>query len=330
MNKYEELVPKSDQILDKERTLLCSGITDPDEEYLNYLKEIGYVVQKHNCLESINDYILCHLPNVLLLDMDGLEDTAIQVTKRLKENPMTYTMPIIIVLGKRDLVKEVQVLEAGAEDFVAKPFPPQVLAARIHTSIRRNFRLQISNPLTGLPGAIYIEEQVTNRLEKTHPTAMCYADLDYFKAFNDKYSYNRGDNVIRILATILNEGVTMFGREKDFVGHIGGDDFVMIVEPDCVDKVCQYVTINFDTLIPFQYDEEDMDRGYILSVNRQGETMQFPLMTVSIGVVSNENKEIKTYLNMTELAAEMKEFAKSISKSPDIHKSTYRLDKRVD
>jgi diguanylate cyclase (GGDEF)-like protein len=243
---------------------------------------------------------------------------------------MTYTSPIIIVLGTRNLVKEIQVLDAGAEDFIAKPFPPQVLAARIHTSIRRNFRLQVSNPLTGLPGAIYIEEQASRRLDHNSPVAMCYADLDYFKAFNDKYGYNRGDNVIRILATILNEGVSMFGRKGDFVGHVGGDDFVMIIHPDTIDKVCQYVTKNFDTLIPFQYDEDDMDRGYIQAVNRQGETMDFPLMTVSIGVVSNENKDIKTYLDMTELAAEMKEYAKSISKSPDVQASTYRVDQRQD
>lgn len=328
--KFEQLIAQDAQLLEKPRTLICAGITDPDELYLDYLRDIGYIVERCECAKSINDYILSHIPNVLLLDMDGLGNSAIQITKALKENPMTYTMPIIIVLGKRDLIKEIEVLDAGAEDFLTKPIPAQVLAARIHTSIRRNTRLKISNPLTGLPGAIYIEEQSTKRLEKNEPIAMCYADLDYFKAFNDKYSYNRGDNVIRILATILNEGVSMFGEKGDFVGHIGGDDFIMIVHPDCLDKICQYVTINFDTLVPFQYDENDMEQGYILSINRQGEPMHFPLMTVSIGVVSNQIKKVKTYLEMTEFAAEMKEYAKSVSKSAAEKRSVYRVDQRTE
>ena len=329
-HRVEELISREAQILEKPRTLICAGITDPDELYLDYLKDIGYIVERCECAKGVNDYILSRIPNVLLLDMDGLGNSAIQITKALKENPMTYTMPIIIVLGRRDLIKEIEVLDAGAEDFLTKPIPAQVLAARIHTSIRRNFRLQVSNPLTGLPGAIYIEEQATKRLEKNQPIAMCYADLDYFKAFNDKYSYNRGDNVIRILATILNEGVSMFGEKGDFVGHIGGDDFIMIVNPDYLDKICQYVTINFDTLIPFQYDEEDMEQGYILSINRQGEPMHFPIMTVSIGVVSSKTKKVKTYLEMTEFAAEMKEFAKSVSKSATEKRSVYRIDQRTE
>jgi diguanylate cyclase (GGDEF)-like protein len=330
LDKFEALIPKKEQLLEKKRTLLCIGLTDSEDAYLSYLQELGYEIEKQDGEKEVNDYIRSHIPNVLLLDMDGLGESAIHITRTLKENPMTYTMPIIVVLGRRDLLKEIQVLDAGAEDFIAKPFQAQVLAARIHTSIRRNFRLQVSNPLTGLPGAIYIEEQTTKRLLDNIPTAMCYADLDYFKAFNDKYSYNRGDNVIRFLAKILNEGVSMYGNTGDFVGHIGGDDFIMVIDPDKIDKICTYVTRNFDTLIPFQYDEIDMARGYILSTNRQGEDMRFPTMTVSIGVVSNQNKMIKTYLDMTEVAAEMKEYAKSISKSEDVHKSTYRVDQRSD
>ena len=221
---------KDEQHLEESRTLIAVGISDPDETYLDYLREIGYILEKRSNPEKLYEQIIAQIPNVLLLDMDTLGNHAIQIAHKLKDNPLTYTMPIIIVVGNRDTEKEIQALEAGAEDFVAKPFLPEVLAARIYTSIRRNIRLQISNPLTGLPGAVYIEEQTTKRLERGASIAMCYADLDNFKAFNDKYGYNRGDNVIRILATILNEGVGMFGTPGDFVGHIGGDDFVMIID----------------------------------------------------------------------------------------------------
>ena len=321
-------ISKEAQTLQEPRTLIAVGTLDSDYAYLDYLHEIGYVIEKQPTTKGLHEHILAHIPNVLLLDLDGLGEDAVNTARTLKDNPLTYTMPIIIVLGKRNLAKEIEALEAGAEDFVEKPFPPQVLAARIHTSMRRNIRLQISNPLTGLPGAIYIEEQTTKRLEKNQRVAMCYTDLDYFKAFNDKYGYNRGDNVIRILATILNEGVSMYGSAGDFVGHVGGDDFVMIIDYRCINPVCSYVTSSFDILIPFQYDKEAMDLSYIVSENRQGEKMQFPLMTVSIGVVTNEFRNIESYLVMTELAAEMKEYAKTLTKSSTTRKSVYRIDQR--
>ncbi len=329
-NLYNKLfIPKEKQVLERPRTLVAVGITDDDAQYLDYLQEIGYIIEKHDPSRRLQQQILANIPNVLLLDMDGLKEEAIAITQLLKENPLTYTMPIIIVIGIRDLMKEIETLDAGAEDFVAKPFPPQVLAARIHTSMRRNIRLQVSNPLTGLPGAIHIEEQTTKRLEQKQPVAMCYVDLNNFKAFNDKYSYNRGDNVIRILATILNEGMALFGKKGDFVGHIGGDDFIMITDYDRVDDICEYVTNSFDTLIPYQYDEEDRQRGFIVSINRQGEEMKYPIMTVSIGVVTNKQRTIDNYLVMTELAAEMKQYAKTISNNSTPRRSVYRIDQRT-
>ncbi|MGI6455953.1 MAG: diguanylate cyclase domain-containing protein [bacterium] len=318
-----------DQKLKETRSLVAVGLLDPEARYLQYLKSLGYVIDLLPDEKELFDIILTNIPNVLLLDIDVLGERAVAITRRLKENPLTYTMPIIIVLGCQDLAKEIEALEAGAEDFVVKPFAPQILAARIHTSMRRNIRLQVSNPLTGLPGATYIEEQTTKRLEQESSVALCYADLDNFKAFNDKYGYNRGDNVIRIFATILNEGVSLYGKPGDFVGHIGGDDFIMVVDYDCVKKVCDYIVTSFDTLIPFQYDKEDMEREYIISQNRLGQEMRFPLMTVSIGIVHNKTKPIDSYLILTELAAEMKEYAKSISKASTVRKSVYREDQRT-
>ncbi|MDP8246230.1 MAG: diguanylate cyclase [Candidatus Hinthialibacter antarcticus] len=319
---------KESQSLDKPRTLLALGLDESETESLQYLNELGYIIENGRKRKNLYEQILSQIPNVLILDIDALDKEAIELTKQLKENPLTYTMPIIIVLGSHDLLLEIAVLEAGAEDYVVKPFSPNVLAARIHTSMRRNIRLQVSNPLTGLPGALYIEEQVTRRLEDKIPTAMCYADLDNFKAFNDHYGYSRGDNLIRILATILHEAVSMHGRSGDFVAHIGGDDFVMVVNYACIDAVCKYVVLSFDALAPFQYEEKEMNDGHILAKNRQGEEMKLPLASVSVGVVSNERRDIVTYLEMTELAAEMKEFSKSVDKYDLNRKSLYRVDKR--
>lgn len=315
--------------MDEYLTLVAAGITDPGEIHLDYLKANGYVVDIYPSTRNLQEYIMANVPNVLLIDIDTLKENAIRVTQNLKDNPLTYTKPVIIIIGARDLQNEIRALEAGAEDFIVKPFSPEILSAHIHTIIRRNIRLQVSNPLTGLPGAIYIEEQASKRLLQDAPIGMCYVDLDHFKAYNDKYGYRRGDNVIRILATILNEGVSMHGCKGDFVGHVGGDDFIMIVSYDRVQKVCDYVIQSFDILIPYQYDEDDRERGFIVSTNRQGEKMQFPIMTVSIGIVTNENRKLMNYIHMTELAAEMKEYAKSITKSSPKRESVYRIDQRT-
>lgn len=322
-------ITKEEQILEKPRTLVTAGVGDSHADYIEFLREVGYVIECLPSTDGLVDYIRGNPPNVLLLDTDGMGDKAVEITQDLKSNPLTYTMPIIIAIGGRNWNLEIALLGAGAEDFVEKPFPSQVLAARIHTTVQRNIRLQVSNPLTGLPGAVYIEEQTTVRLKNDLPLAICYTDLDNFKAFNDKYSYSRGDNILRILATILSESVSMYGKKDDFVGHIGGDDFIMVVDYKCVDEVCRYVTSCFDALVPYQYETKDMKCGFIMSSNRQGLETCFPMMTVSIGVVTNMNRHIESYLTMTELATEMKEFTKAFVKNQTIPKSNYRVDQRT-
>ena len=327
-------MPKSERagefpILEEPRTLVAAGSFEPDAPLIDHLRHAGFIIDIFPSTRGLYDNILANIPNVLLMDLDALDSEAIGIIQKLKDNPMTFTKPVILAYGSQDVAIEIQALEAGAEDFLRLPFQPEVLAARINTSIRRNTRLQITNPLTGLPGAVYVEEQTIRRLAANQPLALCYVDIDYFKAYNDKYGYRRGDNVIRILATILNEGVTLFGRKGDFVGHIGGDDFVMILDTACVIPVCEYVTKSFDILIPFQYDEEDQAAGYIHSRTRKGEEMRFPIMTVAIGVVSNQTRKIENYLQLTELAAEMKEYAKSITKASHPPQSAFRIDKRT-
>ncbi len=316
--------------LEEPLTLIAAGVSDANGDYLVFLRKQGFIIETYPTIKGLQEHILANIPNILLLDLDALGQDIIQIIARLKANPMTYTKPVIIVVGERDLESEIRTLEAGAEDFIEKPFPSQLLSARIQTSVRRNIRLQVSNPLTGLPGAVYIEELTSKRLIEKDKVAMCYTDINDFKAFNDKYGYRRGDNVLRILATILNESIGMFSNEGDFVGHIGGDDFVLIVDYERIDESCAYVTQSFDTLIPYQYDQKDREQGYIISSNRQGEEMRFPIMTVSIGIVTNETRDIQSYLLMTELAAEMKTFAKNHSKSSNPPKSLYKIDKRVE
>lgn len=180
--------------LDEPRTLVAAGLCGSETEnlYLDFLRKNGFIVEIYPTCKGLLEYILSNIPNILFLDMDGLGEQAIAITQNLKDNPMTYTKPTIILVGKRNIENEIRSLEAGAEDYIEKPFPNELLAARILTSIRRNIRLQVSNPLTGLPGAVYIEELTTKRLALQESVAMCYTDLNDFKALTTNMGIEEG------------------------------------------------------------------------------------------------------------------------------------------
>ncbi len=179
-----------------------------------------------------------------------------------------------------------------------------------------------ASPLTRLPGGIAIENVLKKRIESKQPLAFCTFDLDNFKAFNDRYGYAHGSEVIKETARIIEQTVKGKGDPDDFVGHVGGDDFVVITVPDRMRAVCEEVIARFDRVIPGFYDDTDRKNGHILGKTRQGVEMKFPLMTISIAIVTNERRTLSNALETSEIAAELKDYAKTIPKS------VYVIDKR--
>jgi len=172
-----------------------------------------------------------------------------------------------------------------------------------------------ASPLTRLPGGIAIENVLKKRLESSQPIAFCVLDLDNFKAFNDRYGYANGSEVIKETAHIIEDAVKAKGTPDDFIGHVGGDDFVVITTPDFMRHIATEVISRFDRRIPDFYDPEERAQGYILGKTRQGIEMQFPIMTISIAIVSNEHRKLTNPLEASEIAAELKDYAKTIPKS---------------
>ncbi len=172
-----------------------------------------------------------------------------------------------------------------------------------------------SSPLTRLPGGIAIESMLDKRLKSRQPIAFCFLDMDNFKAFNDRYGYARGNKVIKETAQIIESAVKKKGSPGDFVGHVGGDDFVVITTPAYMSEISSEVISEFDRRIPLFYDQEDRERGFILGSNRQGEEMRFPLMTISIAIVTNIQRRLSSPLEVSEIAAELKTYAKTIAAS---------------
>lgn len=181
-----------------------------------------------------------------------------------------------------------------------------------------------TSPLTRLPGGIAIENVMNKRIAAKAPIAFCLMDIDNFKAYNDHYGYAKGNDIIQTTAGIISEAVAKYGTKDDFIGHIGGDDYVLITTPDLYPQICQAVIDAFDKTIPEFYDEQDRQRGHIVGENRQGQEVKFPLATLTIAVVTNVKRKFKNHIQYGEVAAEMKEHAKTISGS------NYMVDKRGD
>jgi GGDEF domain-containing protein len=260
-----------------------------------------------------------------LATFDGRRDpsAAYAACRRLKRDSYTGIVPAVIFSSDDDRAFA-EAFEAGADEVVRHRMPPVEVQQRLDVLVRRSDRDMSVHPSTRLPGTNEIEAEITRRLTDGALFAVCYADLDHFKEFNDRYSYYDGDRVIRILAKILHDVVKGFCGEDGFVGHIGGDDFIFIIPVGAVTEACALVVETFDAIVPYQYSEQDRRAGYFFGKDRRGQLHRVPLMTVSIGVVTNERRHFTHAAQVSELATEMKSYAKTLPGS------VFTVDRRHD
>jgi len=232
-------------------------------------------------------------------------------------------VPCVTVVPDGD-VPFADAFAAGSDEVVRADLAAAELWPRLDALLRRSDRDTLVHPSTRLPGTVEIERELSRRLESGELFAACYADLDHFKEFNDRYSYYDGDRVIRILAKVLHDVVKGTCGSAGFVGHIGGDDFIFIMPVAAVPEVCSEIIAIFDALAPCQYSEQDRRAGYFFGKDRRGQLHRVPLMTVSIGVVTNERRRFTHAAQVSELATEMKSYAKTLEGS------VYAVDRRHD
>ena len=272
---------------------------------------LSFQVITASCGEDAVKLARSEIPDLVLLDlmMPGMD--GIEVCEQMRASRLTYLIPVIMLTASASQVHRLDALRTGVDDYISKPFDPEELEARIVGLVRRIRLTRASNPLTGLPGNLTIEQELNKRIGRGHKFACCYIDLDNFKAYNDYYGFEKGDECIRWVANILIHTAEVLGHQNDFVGHIGGDDFVYVSTPDQVEKVCQSIVEAFDSQVGALYTVEDRERGYIEVANRREESQKFPLMTLSIGVTSNERRQLSSALQVSEIAAELKRAAKS-------------------
>jgi GGDEF domain-containing protein len=255
--------------------------------------------------------------------VDGAAEDPTEICRLLKGDAFSAIVPIVMMApaGAEDVV--LAGLDAGADEVLSPNMPEREQLLRLRMSLRRADRDVSVHPTTRLPGTVQIERDIGDRMRRGELFAVCYADLDHFKEYNDRYGYNEGDRVIRMLSRLLRDVVKGYSPEG-FIGHIGGDDFIFNIALDRMRPACEEILEVFDELIPYQYTEDDRRAGYFLGRDRRGNILWVPIMSLSIGVVTNEHRKFTHTARVSELATEMKTFAK---KMPG---SVYAVDRRSD
>jgi diguanylate cyclase (GGDEF)-like protein len=263
-------------------------------------------------------------PDLVLVDVMMPRMDGFQVVDRLRSDPRTANTSIIMLTAKALTADKVLGITAGADDYIIKPFDPVELVARVKGALRRAREMRAISPLTGLPGNARIQDEIEVRLASGEPFALLYTDLDHFKAFNDHYGFLRGDEALRSVAHCIQDVALELGGSRVFVGHLGGDDFVLVAPAEMAEELCRVMIARCAEVIGDLYDQQDRDRGYIEVENRQGQLERFPILSVSIGVATTERRTFSHPGELVSVATELKEFAK---RTPG---STYLFDRRAD
>jgi GGDEF domain-containing protein len=271
----------------------------------------GLLVDPLRSADEVRSLLNRSYPACVVLDAAEERAGMFELCAELKRDAFTAIVPVVVVVPDGDGDAGADALEAGADEVLSERTADRECSLRMDLVLRRAARDVSVHPTTRLPGTSQIERDITERVQAATGFAVCYADLDHFKEFNDRYGYGSGDRVILLLSKILRDVVRALAP-GGFVGHIGGDDFIFTVPIDYLEPCCEEVILLFDELIPYQYTAEDRSAGYFLGKDRRGNVHRIPLMTLSVGVVTNQVHQFTHTGQVSELAAEMKTYAKSL------------------
>jgi diguanylate cyclase (GGDEF)-like protein len=303
-------------------------VVDDDPDIARFvevnLRSAGYDVavaaDGEEALEKAHDI----RPDLVLLDVMMPRIDGFEVAQRLRKNPQTSNTSIIMLTAKALSADKVTGLQSGADDYIIKPFDPIELLARVKGTLRRAKEMRNLSPLTGLPGNIRIQEEIERHVREGKGCAVLYADLDNFKAYNDQKGFVRGDRMIQATARLIQDVVAELDGDGGFVGHVGGDDFVMVVATEPAEAVAARICERFDGARTDFYDAEDLERGFVRVEDRKGVLQDIPLVAISIGIATTDKRSFAHYGEAVAVATEMKSFAK---RDPG---SSYAVDRRGD
>jgi len=285
------------------------------------LEQSGYLVRDAGSADAALAEARRFRPDLILLDVMMPIVDGFRTAEYLRADAATAMTPLIFLSAKGETADKVRAFRSGAEDYVVKPFDSAELVARVAKALERQARELGASPTTQLPGADAIEAELDRRLGDREGNAVCcYLDLDNLKAFNDYYGYAKADGVIRQTGDLVRDVVGKLGAPGDFIGHIAGDDFVLVVSGESADRVCTAICDRFDQLIPLYYNRDDRARGYIEAKDRWGTLRRFPIMSISIAAVTLAG--VQNFAEVAVRAADGKKLAKSLPGSVYVRDGT--------
>lgn len=282
----------------------------------SFEREKGFQFVKSNSESKSLKQAMLSIPDLVIINEDGLENTnVISLIDFIRKKSEYAITPMVLASSLVDREHRIEILKKGAEFYIKKPLNEEYFFYTIKNISRLISANRCISALTGLPGNIQIENELKRRISSRDTFAVLYADLDNFKAYNDKYGFMNGDEVIKFTSDVLQDAIQKYGVKGDFLGHIGGDDFVAVVNYENARKIGRYITKLFDNQISQFYTKEDAEKGWIRIPNRKGKLEKYPLMTITVAMISNKYKKYITPLEIGEDGASVKKMAKAIQGS---------------
>ena len=267
-------------------------IIDDKAELINKVQEIFKNEREYHFVSvkaTDMEIALENIPTLIIVEDDNNEMSAVEICQKIRNNEDNNITPVIVISSNYDHDYRVKILNMSVQHFILKPIDEKYFYYTVKNIIDFVSINRRISPLTGLPGNVQIQTEMKKRLLKRDAFAVMYFDLDNFKAYNDVYGFSNGDEVIKLLARIIVKNIHNIEYGNNFIGHIGGDDFVAIIDKYDYDKICKEIIDEFDKKILEYYTDEDIERGYVEVANRKGIIEQFPIVSLSIAVVEVEN-----------------------------------------
>ena len=301
-------------------------IIDCENELAMLLRE-KFENEKTFRFKNINpcnlEIALKNIPDLIIVNEESIDVDIIELCKKIRANEDNSITPVLVISSSDDEEHKISIMKNNIEYIIPKTASNRYLYYAIKSITRLLSVNRTVSPLTGLPGNVQIQTELKKRLLRKETFQVLYFDLDNFKAYNDVYGFLKGDEIIKLTARIITKNVHSLEDTDTFVGHIGGDDFVAIVDENVDhDKICQNIIAEFDEEILKYFNDIDIQRGYIEVSNRKGIIEEFQLTSISIGVVVADKKRFSNILEIGEIGAQVKHLAKTTIGS------SYAIDRR--
>lgn len=300
-------------------------IIDDDTEIISQLQTIFKTEKEYKFKRVVTndiDVALRSIPAAIIINEDNIDKNILELCDQIRANEDNCITPILVIGNERTKEHRIEILKKGIEYYIIKPIDQDYLYYTVKNIVKLMYINRRISPLTGLPGNVQIQTEMKKRLLSNEEFAVLYFDLDNFKAYNDLYGFSQGDEIIKFTAKTITKNVHTVECDYGFVGHIGGDDFIAITTNGDYEQICRNVIAEFDSKVLNFFTKEDIEKGYLEVANRRGIIEQFPLTSISIGVVIADKDRFKNTLEIGENGAQVKHLAKTIMGS------AYVIDRR--